>query len=85
MSKYTELLIDAAGWAGVLALLLAYWLVSARRVRGSDAAYQLLNAVGGLLLMLNSFYHGALPSAFVNVVWVGIAVWALAAARARRD
>ncbi|MBI5651247.1 MAG: hypothetical protein HZC40_12515 [Chloroflexi bacterium] len=70
-------LIDLAGWIGVVALLGAYALVSARKLAGDAIAFQILNLVGGALLIVNSFYYGAMPSVVVNVVWIGIAVWTI--------
>jgi len=69
--------IDIVGWIGVAALLLAYALVSVRRLAGDSARYQLLNAIGSGLLILNSFYYGAYPSVGVNVAWIGIALYTL--------
>ena len=39
--------------------------------------YQMLNLAGGALVLVNSFYHGAMPSVAVNVFWIGIALFAL--------
>ena len=74
-------LIDALGWGGAAAVLVAYGLVSAGRVSGRAASYQLLNAVGSALLMINTYYYRAYPSTFVNVLWLGIAAYALMAAK----
>ncbi|MCS7236098.1 MAG: hypothetical protein RMM30_09010 [Armatimonadota bacterium] len=71
-------LVDALGWVGAAALLLAYFLVSSRRVHGGSLLYQGLNAAGSLLLGANSLYYGAVPSAFVNLVWLAIAVYGAA-------
>lgn len=49
-------LVDIVGWAEAAALLTAYALVSARRLSGDAVAYQLMNGIGGLLLIVNSFY-----------------------------
>ncbi len=76
-----NLLIDIAGWMGVAALLLAYAAVSTRRLAGDSTTYQLLNAAGSGLLIVNSFYYGAYPSVGVNVAWIGIAVYTLARRR----
>jgi hypothetical protein len=76
MSK--DLVIDILGWAGVAALLLAYGLVSARRLDGDALAYQGLNLLGSALLILNSFYYGAYPSVGVNLAWIAIAIFTLA-------
>jgi hypothetical protein len=73
-----ELLIDIIGWFGALLLLLAYGLLSARRLEGHSARYQLMNIQGSLCLLANAAYHRAFPSAFVNLIWVLIAGLALA-------
>ena len=72
-----ELLIEIGGWIGTAALLLAYGLVSTRRLAGDSTPYQALNLVGGVLVLVNSFYHGAMPSVVVNAFWIAIAVFAL--------
>jgi hypothetical protein len=73
-----QLLIDVAGWLGVVMVLAAYGLVSARRLEGDAVLYQALNIGGAALLIANSFYYGAMPSVAVNVIWIGIGVYALA-------
>ena len=78
-----NLLVDILGWVGVAALLLAYGLVSAKKVPGDAPLYQILNLAGSGLLIVNSFYYGALPSVGVNVVWIVIAALTLAS-KARR-
>lgn len=72
-----ELLIDVLGWAGVAALLLAYGLVSARRLAGDSVVYQALNVAGSGLLIVNSYYYRAMPSVAVNLFWIGIGVFSL--------
>ncbi len=78
MSIHSELWIDILGWVGASVVLVAYALVSARRVSGDSTAYQLLNLVGSAFLIINTVHYGAYPSTFVNVVWLGIAVYAIA-------
>jgi hypothetical protein len=73
-----NLWVDLLGWLGAGVLLFAYFLVSSRRVHGGSLLYQSLNAAGSVLLGVNSLYYGAVPSAFVNVVWLGIAVYGAA-------
>jgi hypothetical protein len=72
-----ELLIDIIGWSGAALLLVAYALLSARRLEGHSVSYQVMNIQGSLCLLANAAYHRALPSAFVNLVWVFIACCAL--------
>lgn len=72
-----KLFIDVGGWLGAILILLAYFLVSTRRVHGGSVRYQALNVVGSLLVGANAFYYHALPSFSINVVWIAIAVMAL--------
>ena len=69
--------IDILGWIGALLVILAYFMVSTRRVAGDALAYQLLNIAGGILLIINTVIYGAYPSSGVNLVWVAIAVYSI--------
>ena len=77
-------LLEIAGWLGAALLLLAYALVSYGRVGGRSVLYQTLNIAASVLLAANTAWHHAWPSAFVNVVWIAIAVGALSAVAASR-
>src|SRR5215204_1755789 len=80
-SKVMAIVIELVGWAGALAVLLAYGLVSAERVSSRSWNYQLLNIGGAIGLVINSSWNGAIPSAVVNLIWIGIGVYALTASR----
>lgn len=73
-----KIIIDAGGWIGAVMLLLAYFLVSTKRVGGASVRYQSLNVVGSLLVGANALYYSALPSFSINIVWIGIGVTVLA-------
>ena len=68
-----ETFVDIFGWIGAILLLLAYGLVSKKRLEGDSICYQLLNAIGSVLLITNSYYYKAFPSVAVNVIWISIA------------
>ena len=70
---------DSIGWAGAAALLIAYAMVSSKKLEGNSTAYQFLNIVGSLLLAANTIFYRAYPSSFVNLIWMGIAVFSIAA------
>ena len=76
-SDVLKLVIEGVGWAGAAAVLVAYGLVSAERVSSRSWTYQLLNIGGALGLVINSSVNGAIPSAVVNLIWIGIGVYAL--------
>ena len=47
------------------------------RLTGQSRLYQWMNVAGGSGFVVNGWWHGALPSASLNVVWVLIGVVAL--------
>ena len=69
---------DAIGWLGAAALVVAYAMVSSKKLEGDSTVYQLLNIVGSLLLAANTVFYRAYPSSFVNLIWTGIAVFSIA-------
>jgi len=77
----TQLLIDILGWIGSVEVILAYGLISAKRVDSSSRLYQWLNLTGAILLILNTYYYGAFPSTLINIIWVVIAIAALSKVR----
>ena len=72
-----QLLVDILGWAGMTLYLVAYALISLKKVEGDSNLYQGLNILAGILLITNSFYWRAYPFAALNVAWIGIAVFTL--------
>ena len=69
--------METAGWAGALLILLAYALLSLGKVTGQSALYQGMNVVGAAGFIVNGWWHGAIPSASLNVVWMLIGGFAL--------
>jgi len=76
-------LVDIAGWSGTVLVLGSYALISAGKLQPRSALYQGMNVVGAIGLALNSGWNGAWPSAGLNVVWLGIALFAMRRNRRR--
>ncbi len=70
-------IMDILGWLGAVLYLVAYGLVSAKKVESDSWMYQGLNIVAGTMLIINTYYLRAYPSAGLNVAWVSIAVLTL--------
>jgi hypothetical protein len=79
----TSFLVNGSGWLGAAVLLLAYALVSFKKMQPDSGSYQLMNAAGSALLIVNTVYYHAFPSAFVNLIWIFIAIVAYLRARNR--
>ena len=84
-----QLTVEIVGWAGAALILLAYLLLSMGKVTGQSAAYQWMNVAGAAGFVVNGWWHRALPSTALNVLWMGIGIvalsglWRKARARAR--
>jgi hypothetical protein len=73
-----EILINIIGWIGSIEVLIAYGLNSYQKIKSDSLVFYLLNLTGGLFLVVYTIHKEAFASAFVNVVWVFIAVVAMA-------
>jgi hypothetical protein len=71
-----ELAVEIAGWAGAVLILGAYALLSAGKLTGRSLTYQLMNVVGAAGFIINGWWHRALPSAALNVLWLLIGAFA---------
>jgi len=71
------LIIDTIGWIGSVMVVVAYALNIYKKLASDALSYYLLNIVGSACLIVNTYYHHAIPSAVVNVIWVIIALAAL--------
>jgi len=71
------LIFDSLGWVGAFLLLLAYAMVSFKKLEPDSLIYQGLNVAASILLAVNTLYHQAYPSSFVNIVWTIIAIFAI--------
>ena len=60
-----------------LLILGAYALLTAGKLTARSPAYQWMNVAGAAGFILNSGWNGAIPSAALNVVWLGIGAYAL--------
>ena len=72
-----KIAVEVIGWIGAALILGAYALLSAGRVKAESLTYQLMNILGALGFIVNSGWNGALPSAALNVVWMGIGIYAV--------
>ncbi len=75
------IIVAIAGWTGAIVILASYVLLSARRLNGHSVTYHMMNLLGAAGIAINSGWNGALPSAVLNAIWAGIAVYALLAHR----
>ena len=66
--------IEFFGWCGVVAILLAYCLVSFNVFSSMSLWYQILNCIGAVGIIFVSLYKRAYQLAFLNIIWAVIAL-----------
>jgi hypothetical protein len=65
--------IEILGWIASVLIVGSYALNITGRLKANSKWYVWANIIGGLFFVINTFFHQAYPSMFVNIVWVIIA------------
>jgi hypothetical protein len=71
-----EVLWEAAGWAGAVAILAAFLAVSMGWWK-AGRGFQTANLLGAIAFIINGAFHQAWPSVVTNVAWFVISATAL--------
>lgn len=71
------ILIETVGWIGAALILAAYILLSLGKIEGRSRLYQWMNVIGAGGFIVNGLANGAMPSAVLNIVWMGIGLFTL--------
>ena len=69
------ILIEVLGWIASVLIVGSYALNITGKLPASSKTYVLANIIGGVFFVVNTYYHKAYPSMFVNVIWVIIAIY----------
>ncbi|HTI95341.1 MAG TPA: hypothetical protein VL425_02385 [Rudaea sp.] len=75
---------DAIGLLGVVLILLAYFLLQAGRVHGNALPYQLLNALGAVLVLVSLLYAFNLSAVLMELAWLLVSIYGIARNRRRK-
>ncbi len=76
-NKHDNVAVPLIGWYGVLAILIAYGLVSFGLVAVKSFAYQLLNLTGAIGLIIEAASKKDVQPVALNVVWAIVALVAV--------
>ena len=69
-----NILVEIMGWIGSVLIVGSYALNITGKLEATHKLYVLANILGGLFFVVNTYFHQAYPSMFVNIVWVIIAI-----------
>ena len=71
------MIITILGWAGTSLILVAYILVSLKKVDGRSPRYQWMNLLGAIGVGMNVWHQQAWPALALQVTWGLIALVSL--------
>lgn len=72
-NKFTEF----CGWYGMIALIVAYFLVSFSWISADGMIFQILNLTGGIGLLIVAASKGVVQSVILNFFWAIIGIVAI--------
>ena len=68
---------DIINTLGVSLILLAFFLLTLKKVSPTSNAYNLLNLIGAGLACYGAWLIGAIPFVVLEVIWCGVAIYGL--------
>ncbi|MDN5204931.1 hypothetical protein QQ008_26310 [Fulvivirgaceae bacterium BMA10] len=68
---------EIIGWTGAIFFISAYFLLSIKKLKADKIPYQLMNVIGGLCLVINSYHLNDNPTLITNFVWMCIGLFAI--------
>ena len=68
---------EICGVLGAVVVLIAYFLLSAKKINANTSLYYSLNILGSVLLIFSLLYDWNLASFFIEVSWLLISVYGL--------
>lgn len=70
-------LIDLIGWFGGLLILIAYFMLTYKKLHGHNRLYHILNFFGGIFLTINAYFYRSSPLIGLNAFWTFIAIYGI--------
>jgi uncharacterized membrane protein len=67
-------LFEIFGWYGILAILIAYSLITLKFVQSHSIIYLLLNLTGAIGILTHSYIKKDYQPVVLNAVWIAIAI-----------
>lgn len=68
-------LSDLIGIIGVILIIIAYMLLQLEKMDPKELGFSLLNAIGGLLIIISLLYNWNVASFLMEAIWVIISLY----------
>ena len=69
-----DLISNITGWIGMTLIVLAYFLLSTKKLTARSWIYHLMNFLGGAGIVMNTLINKAWPAMALNILWAFIAI-----------
>lgn len=80
---FMAMVYEAISWTGAALFILAYYLLSVKKLRADRIPYQLMNVIAAICLIANAINLGDYPNLVTNFVWMAIGLFSLHQIRKR--
>lgn len=68
---------DLAGWIGMVLLILAYSMISFKKIKSKSKPFHFINLLGAIGILINAIYNKLFPVIILNIFWIVISVISL--------
>jgi hypothetical protein len=65
------------GWAGMILIILAYFLLSNKRLKFNSVTYHLLNLFGAIGIVISTLVTKSWPAMTLDIIWAVIAIFSI--------
>lgn len=74
MPKKEKVLVDFLGWYGMVAILIAFALITYNVLTTQSALWQILNLTGSIGIAVNALSRRAMPEVWLNIIFSLVAI-----------
>ena len=68
---------DLIGFLGAIAILVAYFLLQAKKMSSDGLIYSVLNLAGAILILFSLFNAWNLTAVLIEIIWGGISLFGI--------
>ena len=72
-----KILFEIIGFIGTAGILLAFYLLTNKKLTANCKKYYVLNIISSLLLMVSFIYSNAYSGITLQAIWIGISVYGI--------
>lgn len=72
-----KIIFEMIGFIGTAGILIAFYLLTNKKLTANCQKYYVLNIVSSLLLMISFIYSNAYSGITLQAIWIGISIYGI--------